>query len=295
MFDSKKRVLVTGAAGQLGLSIKSLAPRYTDMRFFYTDIQDLDITSAEATDSYILNNKIDYIINCAAYTSVDKAESDNEAAYSINAEAVRNLALAARNHSAALIHISTDYVFGTIPANGLPFKEFDAVNPECVYGKTKLAGEEEARNTENHIIIRTSWLYSAYGSNFMNTMLKLGAEKSYLDVVYDQVGTPTYALDLADVILNIIRKESPRLENPGLYHYSNEGVCSWYDFATEIMLAAGLKCVVYPIDSVDYPTAAKRPAFSVMNKSKIRTTFKLINPHWRDAMQRCLAEIKANQ
>jgi len=288
MTNSKKNVLVTGAAGQLGQSIKDFASSFFDMKFFYTDIADLDITSEGAIDSYVLNNKIHFIVNCAAYTAVDNAETEPELAQTINADAVANLASAARKHHAALIHISTDYVFGGKSSAGLPFVETDPTNPESVYAETKLAGEEAAQQTENHIIIRTSWLYSKYGNNFLKTMLKLGAERPTIDVVFDQIGTPTYAPDLAFAILSIIRAEQPQLHNAGIYHFSNEGVCSWYDFAVEIMTASKLKCYVYPIDSKGYQTPAKRPYFSVLNKQKIKNTYKISIPHWRVSMLKCI-------
>lgn len=283
-------ILVTGSNGQLGSEIKELSSLYPH-NFFFTCKDNLDITNAQAIEAFILKNNITAIINCAAYTAVDKAESDQENADKINHQAVKYLATIAKENNIKLIHISTDYVFdGT---NYKPYKETDSTNPQSIYGKTKLAAENAIReiNPKNSIIIRTSWLYSSYGSNFVKTMLRLGKEKESLGVVYDQIGTPTYAGDLAKVILDII----PYIQNPTLeiYHYSNEGVLSWYDFAKEIMKMAKLTCKVNPIETSQYPTPAKRPLFSLLNKSKIKNYYNIEMPYWKDSLKECLCKLGA--
>jgi len=278
-------ILVTGAYGQLGSEIKALSSNYNE-NFFFTDRDNLDITNKLAIKEFILENKIDVIINCAAYTAVDKAEEEQELADLINHKAVEYLATIAKENKCKLIHISTDYVF-----NGesfRPYLESDSVAPNSVYGKTKLDGEiiMQKINPSASIIIRTSWVYSSFGANFVKTMLRLGREKESLGVIFDQVGTPTYARDLAKTILDIL----PQIKNETveLYHYSNEGVLSWYDFAKEIMKMAKLDCVISPIETKEYPTPAKRPHYSLLNKSKIKNRFNLEIPFWKDSLEKCL-------
>lgn len=280
--------LVTGANGQLGSEIRELAASYPQYHFFFTDVVELDITNKEAIHEYVAKNNINTIINCAAYTAVDKAESEPELANSINHLAVHYLAEVAKEHHCKFIHISTDYVFdGT---NHKPYVETDVPDPQSVYGKTKLAGEQamQTMNPSNSIIIRTSWVYSSYGNNFVKTMLRLGKERDQLSVVADQIGTPTYAGDLAKAILTILPKL--KSENVELFHYSNEGVCSWYDFAKAIFEIKGLPTKVNAIETTQYPTPAKRPFYSVLNKSKIKDTFLTEIPYWKEALKDCLTK-----
>lgn len=281
-------ILVTGSNGQLGSEIKELSSEYL-YNFYFTNRDELDITDDEAIRNFIKTKDIKAIINCAAYTAVDKAESDQENAEMINHQAVKNLAQRAKEQNIKFIHISTDYVFdGT---NHKPYMETDITNPQGVYGKTKLDGEKAllAINPKDSIIIRTSWVYSSYGANFVKTMLRLGREKESLGVIYDQIGTPTYAKDLAKAILEIL----PKVKNETLeiYNYSNEGVLSWYDFAKEIMRMAKLDCKINPIETKDYPTAAKRPHYSLLNKAKIKSTFNLEIPYWKDSLDECLRKM----
>lgn len=284
-------VLVTGSQGQVGSEIKELSSHYP-YTFYFTSKVELDITNEEALKEFIEINNITAIINCAAYTAVDKAESERQQADLINHQAVFNLASIAKEKKIKLIHISTDYVFdGT---NHKPYVETDITNPQSVYGQTKLDGEKglQLLNPENSIIIRTSWVYSSYGNNFVKTMLRLGKERESLGVIYDQVGTPTYAKDLAKSILDIL----PKINNKKIeiYNYSNEGVCSWYDFAKEIMKMAKLTCKVNPIETKEYPTPAKRPHYSLLSKSKIKQTFELSIPHWKSSLEHCLKQIGNN-
>ncbi len=284
-------ILVTGGNGQLGSELKHIAFQYSALNFLFTDVQELDITNQKETFSYVKANKIDLIINCAAYTAVDKAESDIEKARSINATAVENLIKACELTSAKLIHISTDYVF-----NGetfCPLKESDQVTPLGVYGDTKLEGEQfVVASYIEGLIIRTSWLYSSFGNNFVKTMMRLGVERESLGIIFDQVGTPTYAADLAGAIMSII-SGNEKLDKKGkVYHYSNEGVASWYDFALAIFELSGIHCVVNPIESSEYPTPAKRPYYSVLNKQKIKSDFNISIPYWRDSLSSCLREIE---
>lgn len=278
-------VLVTGSNGQLGSEIKELSPQYK-YNFFFTDRMKLDISDINAIKKFIELNNINIIINCAAYTAVDKAESDEVNANKINHLAVKNLAKIAKEQNIKLIHISTDYVFdGT---NFKPYTEDDKTNPNGVYGKTKLDGENAMReiNPNNSIIIRTSWVYSSYGANFVKTMIRIGKEKDSLGVIFDQVGTPTYARDLAKAILEVLPKiKSEKVE---IYNYSNEGVLSWYDFAKEIMTMAKVDCQINPIETKEYPTPAKRPHYSLLNKAKIKKEFNLTIPYWKDSLDQCL-------
>lgn len=281
-------ILVTGSNGQVGSEIKELSGNYT-YNFFFTDRSNIDITNKDDIRNFCQTNNINVIINCAAYTAVDKAESDIENADSINRKAVKKLSIIAKELDIKLIHISTDYVFDG--KNFKPYVEEFQTNPQSVYGKSKLDGENEMRdiNPLNSIIIRTSWVYSYYGNNFVKTILRLGKEKEELGVIFDQVGTPTYAKDLAKTILDII----PQIENHKveIYNYSNEGVLSWYDFAKEIIKMAKLNCKINPIETYQYPTPAKRPHFSLLNKSKIKSKFNLEIPYWKDGLDDCLKRL----
>ena len=281
-------ILVTGANGQLGSEIRKLSINYP-YRFYFTDKEELDIANLEDIKKYIVKNSINMLINCAAYTAVDKAESNQELADVINHKAVKNLAKISKEKGIKLIHISTDYIFDG--KNFKPYIEKDLPNPQNIYGKTKLDGEKAVQeiNPKNSIIIRTSWVYSSYGNNFVKTMLRLGKEKKELKVVFDQIGTPTYARDLAKTILDI----APIVQNEKVevYHYSNEGVASWYDFAKEIMGIAKLDCKINPIETKEYPTPAKRPYYSVLNKNKIKSTFDIDIPYWKDSLNDCLQRL----
>jgi dTDP-4-dehydrorhamnose reductase len=286
-------ILVTGSNGQLGSEIKDLAANYASFSFFFMDLPELDICNSRQLDVFFKDKNINTVINCAAYTAVDKAEQDADIAEKVNATGVLNLVNALETVNGKLIHVSTDYVFDG--DHLLPYKETDKVSPIGVYGKTKRAGELAALNgTIDAIVIRTSWLYSSYGNNFVKTMLRLGNEKEELGVIFDQIGTPTYARDLAKTCLEILSKDSSVdiSENGSLYHYSNEGIASWYDFAISIMELGVKNCKVKPIQTEDYPTLAKRPQYSVLNKSKIKTDFKIEIPYWRDSLKDCIEKIK---
>jgi len=282
----KRRILVTGENGQLGSEINALAPNHTDYIFTFVDRTVLDFSSEDAIRTYFKEKTFDVIINCAAYTAVDKAESEEALAFAINHRAVETLAHIAKEKKISLIHISTDYVFDG--SNFKPYVENEPTNPQSVYGESKLAGEEAlcAINPANSIIIRTSWVYSGFGNNFVKTMLRLGREREELGVIFDQIGTPTYAKDLAKTILDII----PQIENTQtvIYHYSNEGVCSWYDFARAIFELSGIECKVKAIETKEYPTPATRPHYSLLNKAKIKNSFGLAIPYWRDALREAL-------
>lgn len=282
-------ILLTGSHGQLGTHLTKLAPSSAH-RWFFTDVEELDITSREAVDTFVKQNGIALIVNCAAYTNVDKAESDEAAALRINGDAVGYMADAMKEVHGTLIHISTDYVFGGTPHNTPCTEELEA-NPTGAYGRTKLAGEEAARRCRS-LVFRTSWLYSEYGKNFLLTMLRLTAEKPQLSVVFDQVGTPTYAGDLAKAIFTIIENGDFQ-RHEGTYHYANEGVCSWYDFTMEIARQAGHSdCHIMPCHSDEYPSPVKRPAYSVLDKTKFKKTFNQEVPYWTEALARCMANIK---
>jgi len=282
-------ILVTGSNGQVGSEIRELSSDYT-YTFFFTNREELDITDKEAIEKFIKNNKIDTIINCGAYTAVDRAEEEQELADRINHLATKNLGEVAKEYSLKLVHISTDYVFDG--RNFRPYIESDKTNPNSVYGKTKLDGEKALIKIkpENTIIIRTSWVYSSFGANFVKTMLRLGKDRDSLGVIFDQVGTPTYARDLAKAILDIL----PKVENSSveIYNYSNEGVLSWYDFAKEIMRMAKLECSINPIETKAYPTLAKRPHYSLLNKAKIKEDFNITIPFWKDSLDLCLRVMK---
>jgi dTDP-4-dehydrorhamnose reductase len=285
-------VLVTGSNGQLGNELRVVSKNFYGYDFIFTDIESLDITSKENTSEFIRNANPDWIINCAAYTLVDKAEDEPDKALLVNGTAVKNIAEAVRETECKLIHISTDYVFDG-KAN-VPYDELVVPNPMSAYGRSKLAGEKAAMLHQHSMIIRTGWLYSSFGSNFVKTILKHGKVKESLNVVFDQTGTPTYAADLANAIMQIISGviRNQIAFNAGIYHYSNEGVCSWYDFATEIVREARLECIINPILSKDYPTAAQRPFYSVLDKSKIKENYSLSIPHWRISLKNCINLLK---
>jgi len=286
------KILVTGAYGQLGSEIKELAGNYPGFRFVFTDADSLDITDSLAVGSFFNENNPDWVVNCAAYTAVEKAEKEQEAAAKINSAAPGILAAACKKAKARLIHVSTDYVFSG--KNHKPYNEDDEVNPLGAYGLTKLAGEKLClENNPDTIIIRTSWLYSQFGNNFVKTMLRLGKERESINVVFDQVGTPTYAGDLAGAILEIIRKcQNPEVKfTPGIYHYSNEGVCSWYDFTLAIHEMAGIQCKIFPVESKDFPVAVQRPFYSVLNKGRIKSVYQIIIPYWKDSLKICIEKI----
>jgi dTDP-4-dehydrorhamnose reductase len=286
-----KNILITGAHGQLGQAIKKVAAGFPAFNFVYTDATELDITDTAAIATIFATQEIHGCINCAAYTAVDKAETDEELAFKLNFEAALNLADACAQHNAQLIHISTDYVFDG--KSNLPYTELNEANPDSIYGSSKLRGEAAAIGTNpDTIVIRTSWLYSEFGMNFVKRMRELMQEKENLNVVFDQVGTPTYAVDLAQVILTVLSKvyDAPASYG-GVYHYSNEGVISWYDFAVAIKELTAATCTVLPVTSDKYPTAAKRPAYSVFNKQKIKDTFGLQIPYWRNSLQVCLKNL----
>ena len=289
------RVLITGSNGQLGSEIRELEANYKKLDLVFKDLPGLDICNFNLLQSFIIDNNINAVINCAAYTAVDKAEQNAEIAEDVNSKGVLNLVNALKSVNGKLIHISTDYVF-----NGdhfMPYNESDSVSPIGVYGETKREGELAVINSAlDAIVIRTSWLYSSYGNNFVKTMLRLAKQKEELSVIFDQVGTPTYARDLAKTCLEILCGDSSEKisKNGKLYHYSNEGVTSWYDFAKEIMKLGEVHCKVHPIETKDYPTLAKRPQYSVLDKSKIKTDFKLEIPYWKDSLKDCMIKIKTN-
>ncbi|MBQ6572174.1 MAG: dTDP-4-dehydrorhamnose reductase [Alistipes sp.] len=288
-----KKILVTGANGQLGMEMRILGA-VAPNEYIFTDIDELDITDSDAVAAFVEQNGIQIIVNCAAYTNVDRAEEDEPTAERINAEAVRNLAEAMKKVDGTLFHISTDYVFGG--EGNTPRTEEMPLDPLGAYGRTKLHGEQAIAEVGcKAIIIRTAWLYSEFGKNFLLTMLRLTKEKPAINVVFDQVGTPTYAGDLALTIFSIIEGDM-YAGNEGVYHFSNEGVCSWYDFAQEIATAMGHReCKISPCHSDEFPSKVKRPAYSVLDKSKIKRTFGVEIPHWRESMYYCLKRIVAQQ
>ena len=283
-------ILITGANGQLGNFMRNVAKDSKD-NYAFTDEAELDITDAEAVTKAVKDNDIKIIVNCAAYTNVEKAETDQDFAELLNAKAVRNLADAVKANDGTLIHVSTDYVFGGSLGN-TPRNEEEPVNPTGVYGETKLHGERQiAESGVKALVIRTAWLYSEYGKNFVKTMLSLTSSKPELKVVFDQVGTPTYAQDLADTIFGII--ENRRFDgNEGVYHYSNEGVCSWYDFTKMIAEIAGnTGCDIQPCHSDEFPSPVTRPSYSVLDKTKIKDTFGIRVPYWTDSLKKCIANL----
>ena len=291
------KILVTGSHGQLGSELRAIVQNnssdYSTEEFFFTAKDTLDIRDTKAIELFITEHAIDIIINCTAYTAVDNAEDNIMMADEINREAVRSLALLSLKYNIKLIHISTDYLFDGNTYK--PYTEDIQSNPQGIYSKTKLAGEQELKqvNPPEAIIIRTSWIYSGFGANFVKTMLRLGRQKDTINVVFDQIGTPTYARDLAGAILWIL-KHPLKTDNKdvAIYHYSNEGVASWYDFAKAIFEFADISCEVNPIETYQYPTPAKRPYYSVLNKSKIKTTYNLTIPYWRDSLKECIQKIE---
>jgi dTDP-4-dehydrorhamnose reductase len=277
-------VLVTGANGQLGMALRTGSGNFEGIKLYFTDVDTLDILDKPAVESYIRSCGIDTVVNCAAYTAVDRAEDDAERCMRINCDAVRNIGEVAVSSGAKVIHISTDYVFDGKGAR--PYREDDAANPRSVYGKSKLAGEQALMAAcPDAVIIRTAWLYSETGANFMKTMLRLGTERDGVSVVADQQGTPTYAGDLADVILKILASGT---FVPGIYHYTDEGACTWYDFAVRIFEIAGLKCRVNPLASSGYPVRAVRPAYSILDKTKIKDVYGVVIPSWEESLGKCL-------
>lgn len=279
-------ILITGSGGQLGSEIRILAPNFPEHNFFFTDARELDISNKVAIEGFVDQHNINIIVNCAAYTAVDKAESEPEQADRINHLAVQFLSEIAKKQDIRLVHISTDYVFDGKAHR--PYPVDYPTNPVNVYGETKLKGENVLRriNPKNSTIIRTSWVYSSFGNNFVKTMLRLGKEREELNVISDQIGVPTYARDLANFILeNVLKIQN---ETVSVYHYTNEGACSWYDFAQEIMELGRLECKVNPIPTSAYPTPAKRPFYSLMDKSTLKEDFGVEIPYWKDSLKKCV-------
>lgn len=284
-------ILVTGANGQLGNEMRRISVQSSN-RYIFTDVAELDITDRGAVRALVEAERVDVIVNCAAYTNVEKAEEDYERADLLNNRAVENLALAAKAVDATVIHVSTDYVFKG--NSSVPYFEDMETDPLGVYGTTKLAGERALIATGcRYLIFRTAWLYSSFGNNFVKTMRRLTAERESLNVVFDQVGTPTYAGDLAALIYHVI--ETGQLDKEGIYHYSDEGVCSWYDFAKEIAEMSGNSCDIRPCHSDEFPTKAERPHFSVLDKTKVKKTFGVVVPYWKDSLRRCVTELSERE
>lgn len=284
-----KNILITGANGQLGNEMRILSAENPEYTYFFTDVAELDICNEQAVSDFVKANNIHVIVNCAAYTAVDNAEDNVELCTKLNADAVGYLAKAAEANGAEFIQISTDYVFdGTAH---IPYQETEPTCPNSVYGSSKLAGEQNALSLcSRSMVIRTAWLYSTFGNNFVKTMIRLGKERDSLGVIFDQIGTPTYARDLARAIFAAIRQGVV----PGVYHFSNEGVCSWYDFTKAIHRLAGINtCSVKPLHTSEYPTKAKRPHYSVLDKTKIKETYHIEIPYWMDSLQSCIAELEA--
>ena len=282
-----KNILITGANGQLGNEMRVLSAENPEYTYFFTDVAELDICNEQAVSDFVKANNIHVIVNCAAYTAVDNAEDNVELCTKLNADAVGYLAKAAEANGAEFIQISTDYVFdGTAH---IPYQETEPTCPNSVYGSTKLAGEQNALSLcSRSMVIRTAWLYSTFGNNFVKTMIRLGKERDTLGVIFDQVGTPTYARDLARAIFAAIRQGVV----PGVYHFSNEGVCSWYDFTKTIHRLAGITtCSVKPLHTSEYPTKAKRPHYSVLDKTKIKNMYGIEIPYWEDSLKECIAQL----
>lgn len=287
------KILVTGANGQLGNELRRLCRSYPGLEFIFTDVDMLDITNPDAVSVFMEASKPAMVINCAAFTDVEGAEENVKQARKVNSLAPQVLAAACAMQNAFLIHISTDFVFDG--ESSKPYKEDDETNPISVYGNSKLEGEEKIRTVfDDYLIIRTSWLYSEYGHNFLRTILSLAKEKEKIEVVTDQIGSPTYARDLANCIIDIIIKSilNPKAYLPGVYHYANQGECSWYEFAKEIIKQAGLSCEVLPVDSSKVVRVAKRPKYSVLDTTKVRQNFGIGIPNWRDSLKECLVSLK---
>jgi len=286
-----KNILITGANGQLGNEMRVVSAEQEQLTYHFTDVAELDICDIEAIERYVVDHAIDCIVNCAAYTNVNKAEEDTELCDKLNHLAPANLARVAAKHQIGLIHVSTDYVF-----NGehyVPYKEDEPTCPNSVYGATKLAGEQAILSIHPEaVVIRTAWLYSTFGNNFVKTMLRLGSEREELGVVFDQIGTPTYARDLARTIQHIMVKGIV----PGIYHYSNEGVCSWYDFTKMIFALGGITtCQLKPLHTDEYPTPAARPHYSVLDKTKIKQTYGIDVPYWVDSLRECISSVVSRE
>jgi dTDP-4-dehydrorhamnose reductase len=288
--SDKKTILITGANGQLGREFQELSVSFSSFNFLFASRNELEISNEQSVNDFFKNNNIDVCVNCAAYTAVDKAETEKELSIAVNATAVGFLAKACKKYNAQFIHISTDYVFdGTATS---PYKTDDKTNPVNFYGQTKLDGELNAiKENENSIIIRTAWVYSSFGNNFVKTMIRLMKERESIGVVSDQRGTPTYAADLAAAIMQIINQDN---FVAGIYHYSNEGNISWYDFAKEIATQINATCIVNPITTTQFPTPAARPAYSVLDTSEIKNTFTITIPHWKDSLEKCMAKLLSN-
>jgi dTDP-4-dehydrorhamnose reductase len=281
-------ILITGANGQLGNELRVISKNFYGYDFIFTDVETLDLTSEIQTREYINETNPDWIINCAAYNLVDKAESEPDKAMLVNGTAVKNIIDVVRESECKFIHISSDYVYDG--KNNVPYSEYSTPNPQSAYGRSKLAGEKYALQHHGSMVIRTSWLYSSFGTNFVKSILKNAGEKDSLKVVFDQTGTPTYAADLAGAIMSIVSGviRNQFALSAGVFNYSNEGVCSWYDFATEIINEAGLQCKVSPVLTKEYRLAAQRPEYSVLDKSKIKEIYNLTIPHWRTSLSKCI-------
>ncbi len=289
----KPVILVTGKNGQLGNELQTIASNYSNYQFVFTDRDELDITNANHVLDYFAEYQPKYCINAAAYTAVDKAETEKELAYAVNATGAENLAIACAKLDSNFIHVSTDYVYDGLASS--PYTEDHTTSPVNYYGQTKLEGEELAiAKHPSTIVLRTSWVYSTFGNNFVKTMLRLMSQKESLNVVGDQYGSPTYARDLAEAIMHIISLEN-LAQLAGIYHFSNEGLISWYDFAVEIQKLSNSSCVVSPIPTAAYPTPAKRPAYSVMNKDKVQTAFNISLRPWKDSLKKCVQLLQSEK
>ncbi|MEO6490322.1 MAG: dTDP-4-dehydrorhamnose reductase [Ferruginibacter sp.] len=287
--NSKKNILVTGANGQLGMEFRALASASPTYNFLFTSRDELSITNVDNVEEYFSANRISHCVNCAAYTTVDKAEVEKDIAFQHNGTAVGNLAAICKKHDAVFIHFSTDYVFNG--QSSIPYTEEDETDPVNMYGASKLLGEQETqKNNPSSVIIRTSWVYSSYGKNFVKTMLRLMSEKDTISVVNDQFGSPTYAYDLANAVMKIIDKYERPV--PGIYNYSNSGVISWFDFAKAIKEISGCNCAILPVSTSQYPTPAKRPHYSVMDTAKIKETFGMVIPEWKESLRKCIELLK---
>ncbi len=288
------KILITGANGQLGCELREMSTKFGNYDFVFTDVEELNIINLDQTMLFFNKIKPCVVINCAAYTAVDKAETDLEKAFAVNVTGAENLSKAAKEHNSYMLHVSTDFVYdGT---NSTPYTEEHIPHPLSEYGRTKFLGEQ-AVSQNHHIttIVRTSWLYSKWNSNFLKTMIRLGSEKTSLSVVFDQVGTPTAAIDLANTLLLLTQKWlNEKVDMPEILHFSNEGVTSWYDFAVTIMRLAKLDCKIHPIHTYQYPTPAKRPAYSVLDKTKIKQLLKIEIPHWAESLEKVIKEMSAN-